>query len=111
VTGSVICSIADGQTYDATLFPLLVSTLVMLLEGSPSLAILIAATIRNEQTYEDFISRCSELIAADLQLLIMVGLAQLVARDIGFSPCAESEQTGPFYSIEIPMRIIQIERR
>ena len=81
----------------------------MLLEDNPSITILISATIRNEQTFADFTSACRRSNRLGLAELITAELARLSARDIGFSPCAEDEQTGPFYSLESPMRIIRIE--
>ena len=47
------------QTYDPTLLPLLVATFKILLERSPRITILIAATIRNDDTFSKFISTCS----------------------------------------------------
>lgn len=46
------------QTYDKAVIPVLVSTLADLLQHQPSLQILIAATIRNEQTFEAFDVAC-----------------------------------------------------
>lgn len=46
------------QTYDKAVIPVLVSTLADLLRHQPSLQILIAATIRNEQTFEAFDVAC-----------------------------------------------------
>ncbi|GME33461.1 putative Nicotinamide N-methyltransferase [Neofusicoccum parvum] len=45
-------------TYDKSVIPVLVSTLADLFQHQPSLQILIAATIRNEQTFEAFDVAC-----------------------------------------------------
>ena len=47
------------QTYDKTVIPALVSSLRQLFEMNTSLRVLIAATIRNEETFETFLTACS----------------------------------------------------
>jgi hypothetical protein len=97
------------QTYDSTLFSLLMSTLVLLLDSNPSITVLISATIRSEETFADFVSKCGSSNSSASLLLRRAELARLSTCDIRFSPCGEDEQTGPFYSLESPMRIIRIQ--
>ena len=47
------------QTYDRVVIPALVSSMREFFELKPALEVLIAATIRNEQTFQTFIKACS----------------------------------------------------
>jgi len=47
------------QTYDNSGIPLLVSTLRELFDLKSSVQVLIAASIRNEKTFETFVNACS----------------------------------------------------
>ncbi|KAI9682173.1 MAG: hypothetical protein M1817_000227 [Caeruleum heppii] len=49
-------------TYDTSIIPSLVATLVELFDGSPELVVIFSATIRNETTFETFLSACSAFL-------------------------------------------------
>ncbi|KAF2084090.1 hypothetical protein K490DRAFT_49959 [Saccharata proteae CBS 121410] len=83
-------------TYDRFAIPRLVSTLDELLERQPKLDVLIAATIRNEQTFEAFNVASSR--------------HRLRLADVPFTPSPVSTQTGPFYTTATPMRILHVTR-
>ncbi|OJD34882.1 nicotinamide n-methyltransferase [Diplodia corticola] len=88
--------IGADVTYDKSVIPALVSTLADLLRHQPSLQILIAATIRNEQTFEAFDVACRR--------------HRLSVRDIDFAPPPGDDQNGPFYPKSTPIRIVQVSR-
>ncbi|KAB2578729.1 Nicotinamide N-methyltransferase [Lasiodiplodia theobromae] len=83
-------------TYDKAVIPVLVSTLADLLQHQPSLQILIAATIRNEQTFEAFDVACRR--------------NKLSVEDMDFAPPPGDDQNGPFYPTSTPIRIIQVSK-
>lgn len=47
------------QTYDQTGIPALVSTMRDVLDMKPAAQVIIAATIRNESTFQTFLNACS----------------------------------------------------
>lgn len=47
------------QTYDKTVIPALVSSMREFFDVNAALQVLVAATIRNEQTFEAFVQACS----------------------------------------------------
>jgi hypothetical protein len=48
-----------SQTYDQVAIPALVSSMREFFELKPALQVLVAATIRNEQTFQTFLNACS----------------------------------------------------
>ncbi|KAF4301264.1 putative Nicotinamide N-methyltransferase [Botryosphaeria dothidea] len=83
-------------TYDTSVIPVLVFTLADLFQHQPSLQILIAATIRNEKTFEAFEVAC--------------GRNKLSLQDIDFAPPHVDDQNGPFYPTSTPIRIVQVSK-
>ncbi|KAK8235395.1 putative methyltransferase-domain-containing protein [Phyllosticta capitalensis] len=83
-------------TYDKTVIPALVATLADLLQRQPSLNILIAATIRNEETFEAFSVVCRRN-----------GLGH---EEVQFAPPLAERQTGPFYATTTPIRIVKVSK-
>ncbi|KAK7566305.1 putative methyltransferase-domain-containing protein [Phyllosticta paracitricarpa] len=83
-------------TYDKTVIPALVATLADLLQRQPSLDILIAATIRNEETFEAFSVVCRR--------------NGLDHQEVQFAPPLAKRQRGPFYATTTPIRIVKISK-
>lgn len=86
-------------TYDSAVIPSLVATLVDLVEISPAVEILIAATIRNEETFKTFQRVCD-----------MNGFA---VKDINFPVPPPENQEGPFYSdkvVKVPIRLCNVKK-
>jgi predicted nicotinamide N-methyase len=83
-------------TYDSARIPALVATLVDLVELFPSVEILIAATIRNETTFETFLKAC--------------GRNGFVVKNIQFPVMPPEQQEGPFYWDGVPIRLCHIRK-
>ncbi|KAF2715109.1 hypothetical protein K504DRAFT_396129 [Pleomassaria siparia CBS 279.74] len=81
-------------TYDKYAVPCLVSSLRELFDLNPALQVLIAATIRNEQTFEVFQTACKRN-GFSMEL-------------IDFPQKSEHQQDGPFISTSIPIQIWRI---
>ncbi|KAF2497503.1 hypothetical protein BU16DRAFT_605982 [Lophium mytilinum] len=93
--GKLDVVLAADVTYDKRLHLPLVSTLSELFDIRPSLQVLIAAAVRNEQTFEAFVNACKRN---------NLGLA-----DNDFEMVPIELQDGPFYSAA-PIRILTITR-
>ncbi|KAF2248224.1 hypothetical protein BU26DRAFT_329496 [Trematosphaeria pertusa] len=83
-------------TYDKLVIPALVSSLREFFELNPALQVLVAATIRNEQTFETFLNSCKRN-----------GFSVAL---IDFPPTPAHLQDGPFYPTPTPIQIWQITR-
>ncbi|KAF2112661.1 putative methyltransferase-domain-containing protein [Lophiotrema nucula] len=83
-------------TYDKAVIPSLVSTLTEFFGLNSALQVLVAATIRNEQTFETFLNACRRN-RFDLEL-------------VEFPLLPEHLQTGPFYPTSTPIQIWRITR-
>jgi protein-lysine N-methyltransferase EEF2KMT len=83
-------------TYDSAVIPSLVATLVDLVDLFPAVQILIAATIRQEKTFETFLKVCD--------------VNHFVVEEIEFPIMPPERQEGPFYSDRIPIRICSIRK-
>ncbi|KAF2730681.1 hypothetical protein EJ04DRAFT_473350 [Polyplosphaeria fusca] len=83
-------------TYDPIVIPSLVSTLREFFDLNSSLVVLVAATIRNEKTFQTFLDACR-------RNGFSLGL-------IEFPPVPESLQEGPFYPTMTPIQIWRITR-
>lgn len=55
---------------------------------------IISATVRNDETLHEFVGRCR--------------MRKLVIQDIAFQRARADITTGPFYSDDIPIRIMRI---
>jgi protein-lysine N-methyltransferase EEF2KMT len=83
-------------TYDSAGIPSLVATLVDLVEMFPTVEILIAAAIRNEETFKVFAKVC--------------GMNGFALDDIDFPVPPPENQEGPFYSDSIPIQLCIIKK-
>ncbi|KAF1970726.1 hypothetical protein BU23DRAFT_648864 [Bimuria novae-zelandiae CBS 107.79] len=83
-------------TYDKIVIPALVSSMREFFELNPALQILVAATIRNEQTFETFLNTCRR--------------NRFTLEQIDFAPVPEHLQEGPFYPTATPIQIWRITR-
>jgi len=81
-------------TYDAAALPALCATLRDLLELFPRVQIVIASTVRNEETYRKFLDLCAE--------------NRFAIRQMEWRPKRPEEQEGPFYKLDMPVRICRI---
>lgn len=96
--GSVLYDTILGAdiTYDPDSLGPLASTLSGLAELCPTANILIAATIRNEDTFDIFLARCLE--------------HDLSVQDIDFRCPPFELQKGLFHSLDPPIRIVRIKK-
>jgi predicted nicotinamide N-methyase len=83
-------------TYDSKGIPALVATLGDLVEMFPTAKILIAATIRNEETFGNFAKVC--------------GLNHFAVEAISFPVIPPENQDGPFYWDGIPIKLFNIRK-
>ncbi|KAI1081526.1 putative methyltransferase-domain-containing protein [Whalleya microplaca] len=81
-------------TYDKSIIPALVATLEELVVMFPQVAVLIAATERNRETFESFLDVC--------------GRKQFSVELVDFELLKRQDQQGPFYNDEVPIRICKI---
>jgi hypothetical protein len=81
-------------TYDSSVIPALVATMVDLTELYPEVKIVIAATIRNEKTFTLFLEACRE--------------NAFVVENIEFDVLPQEKQEGPFYGDGTPIRLCSI---
>ena len=83
-------------TYDSKGIPALIATLVDLVEMFPAVKILIAATIRNEETFENFLKVC--------------GMNSFAVKEIEFPVMPPKNQEGPFYSDGVPIKLCNVKK-
>ncbi|KAJ5698202.1 hypothetical protein N7462_000207 [Penicillium macrosclerotiorum] len=83
--------------YDADLVPLLISTVRDLFENYHVKQFIIAATLRNENTFQTFLDAC--------------GTASFNVEQLPFASTPSKDQTGFFHSTRIPIRTYRIERK
>lgn len=84
-------------TYDAAALPALCETLDDLLVAYPKTQILIASTVRNEDTFKKFLNLCEE--------------HNFERESLEWEPKIPEEQKGPFYRIDMPVRMSRITTR
>ena len=108
------------QTYDRSVIPRLVSTLREFFDLNSALKVLIAATIRNEQTFEAFLNACSGSPSPHESYMryfcVRGSIADFcgVERDrfclelVNFHSVPEHLQDGPFYPTSTPIQIWRI---
>lgn len=82
-------------TYDDSVIPLLIATLTELAEMFPHVSILVAATERNQATFQTFMSTASK--------------SRFAVQEIDFPLTPRALQTGPFYSDAVPIHICQLQ--
>lgn len=83
-------------TYDATTTIALVATFADLFDIFPEMEIIIAATIRNERTFQMFLETCRR--------------NKYVAKEINYEIPKAELQEGPFYSNAVPIRLSRITK-
>lgn len=94
--GALDVVLGADVTYDNSGIPLLVSTLRELFDLKSSVQVVIAASIRNEKTFETFVNACSR--------------NRFSTEDINFPTIPEDLQAGPFYPTTTPIRLLRITR-
>lgn len=87
--------LAADVTYDKELIPSLVGTLEELVGMFPHITILIAATERNQETFQAFVEVCQKNFTVD---------------EIDFTLPPRESQRGPFYNDQVPIRICKISK-
>jgi predicted nicotinamide N-methyase len=83
-------------TYDGAAILALVSTFGDLFELHPKVQIIIAATVRNELTFETFMESCR--------------MAKYAVREIEYGIPKAALQHGPFYSDQVPIQLCLITK-
>jgi protein-lysine N-methyltransferase EEF2KMT len=83
-------------TYDSKGILALIATLVDLVEMFPTVKILIAVTIRSEETFGNFLKVC--------------GMNSFAVEEIDFPITPPENQEGPFYSDEVPIKLYNIKK-
>ncbi|KAL5379155.1 hypothetical protein DPSP01_008604 [Paraphaeosphaeria sporulosa] len=83
-------------TYDSTIIPALVSSMRDFFDLNAALQVLVAATIRNEKTFETFLNACRR--------------NRFTLQQIDFATQPESLQDGPFYPTSTAIQIWRITR-
>ena len=84
-------------TYDAAALPALCETLEDLLAAYPKTQILIASTVRNEDTFKKFLDLCEE--------------HKFERESLEWEPKMPEAQKGPFYTVDMPVRMSRITAR
>ncbi|PTB68440.1 hypothetical protein BBK36DRAFT_1134463 [Trichoderma citrinoviride] len=83
-------------TYDPSIIPDLVSTLLDLFGLYPHVEVIIAATQRNLQTFQVFLERCQG--------------EGLKVEDVSFEIPPRDQQEGPFYNDQVAIRICKVSK-
>ncbi|KFY85310.1 hypothetical protein V500_08522 [Pseudogymnoascus sp. VKM F-4518 (FW-2643)] len=86
--------IGADVTYDAAALPSLVATLRDLLDLFPKAQVVIASTVRNEETYGKFLGLCAKY--------------RFTLEHLPWKATAPEMQQGPFYETNMPVRICRI---
>ncbi|KAI9162941.1 Protein-lysine N-methyltransferase EFM3 [Paramyrothecium foliicola] len=83
-------------TYDHSVIPSLVGTLLELFDLHPQVQVFISATQRNEKTFQVFLDKCQE--------------NKLIVEDMAFEVPTRQQQDGPFYNDTVAIRICKVSR-
>ncbi|KAH6897330.1 putative methyltransferase-domain-containing protein [Thelonectria olida] len=83
-------------TYDQSVIPALVGTLLDVFDLYPSVEVYISATQRNEKTFHVFLDKCKG--------------NGLTVQDLAFQLPGLESQEGPFYNDKVPIRICKVSR-
>jgi predicted nicotinamide N-methyase len=83
-------------TYDASIIPALVGTLLELFVMYPHVEVMIAATQRNLKTFQVFLEKCEE--------------ERLKVEDVSFEIPPRDQQEGPFYNDQVAIRICKVSK-
>lgn len=104
-----------SQIYDADLVPLLLSTVRDLFENYGVKEFIIAATLRNEDTFNTFLNGCGKsMISSEnwerLGINLKTETNTFKVERMPFESTSSDEQTGFFHSTSIPIRTYRILR-
>ncbi|EPE34681.1 S-adenosyl-L-methionine-dependent methyltransferase [Glarea lozoyensis ATCC 20868] len=88
--------IGADLTYYETGIPPLLSTFDNVFELYPNVRIIIAATIRNEETFRKFLDKCA--------------VWEFLIDEIDFPMIETGSQQGPFYEDHVPIKILDIRK-
>ncbi|KAL6828893.1 putative methyltransferase domain-containing protein [Trichoderma sp. SZMC 28015] len=83
-------------TYDPSIIPALVSTLLELFGLYPHVEVIIAATQRNLETFRVFLVKCRD--------------EGLKVEDVSFEIPSRDQQEGPFYNDQVAIRICRVSK-
>lgn len=83
-------------TYDHSVIPALVGTLLDVFELHSKVEVYISATQRNEKTFQVFLDKCQ--------------INGLAVEDLDFEVPAREAQEGPFYNDKVAIRICRVSR-
>ncbi|KAL6815304.1 putative methyltransferase domain-containing protein [Trichoderma sp. SZMC 28013] len=83
-------------TYDPSIIPALVSTLLELFGLYPHVEVIIAATQRNLETFQVFLVKCRD--------------ERLRVEDVSFEIPSRDQQEGPFYNDQVAIRICRVSK-
>jgi predicted nicotinamide N-methyase len=83
-------------TYDHSVIPSLVGTLLELFDLYPRVEVYISATQRNEQTFQVFLDKCRQ--------------NSLGVEDMQFPVPSREHQDGPFYNDSVAIRICKVTK-
>lgn len=83
-------------TYDQSVIPALVATLLDLIAMHPRVETFISATQRNEETFRAFLETCRQ--------------NHLAVDDLEFDIPSRADQQGPFYSDQVAIRICRVSK-
>ncbi|KAH0531051.1 hypothetical protein TsFJ059_005609 [Trichoderma semiorbis] len=83
-------------TYDPSIIPALVSTLLELFGLYPHVEVIIAATQRNLETFQVFLVKCRD--------------EGLKVEDVSFENPSRDQQEGPFYNDQVAIRICRVSK-
>ncbi|KAK4066818.1 hypothetical protein Trihar35433_7245 [Trichoderma harzianum] len=83
-------------TYDPSIIPALVSTLLELFGLYPHVEVIIAATQRNLETFQVFLVKCRN--------------EGLKVEDVSFEIPSRDQQEGPFYNDQVAIRICRVSK-
>lgn len=81
-------------TYDGSIIPALVGTILDAIDLYPGLDVYISATQRNHETFAVFLDRCRQ--------------SGLIVEQIAFTDPAKAKRQGPFYSDAVEIKICRI---
>ncbi|CAG7917349.1 unnamed protein product [Penicillium olsonii] len=116
VEGGLKFDVALGADliYDTDLVPLLLSTVGDLFDNYGVKQFIIAATLRNEDTFRTFLNGCGELISRREEILsnmlTMSETNKFTVETLSFESTPSEDQTGFFHSTSIPIRTYRISR-
>lgn len=94
--------------YDKAVVNALVATLDMLFQQRPTVQVIMASVIRNEDTFETFRYACGELAGGRFARLIILGKRSFAWTDINYKVKPIHQQSGFFYASAMPIKIVII---